>query len=166
MAVGGCGYTIVSKTPDESTLTLAVSLFENRTFEPLLEARVTERVKSRLVSSGPWRIVNQPTTADVVIQGVVTGFGVTPVSFDDANRALEQRVTITAEVTATRRGDSPGAPLFRKTLAGTAEYTAQAESVATREAENRAIEEAGGFLAQELVSKLLGQLSRPDGAKK
>ena len=130
---------------------------------------MTERVKSRLVSSGQWRIVNQPTAADFVIHGVVVGFGITPVAFDDVNRALEQRVTITALVTTARHGAPPESPLFRDALTGTAEYTESAESVATREAENRAIEEAGDLIAQDLVSKLVGRLGHPihvdEGAK-
>ncbi|OGW63369.1 MAG: hypothetical protein A2638_04330, partial [Nitrospirae bacterium RIFCSPHIGHO2_01_FULL_66_17] len=122
MAGTGCGYSAVSTPPVGEVRTVAVPLFDNRTFEPLLEARLTERVKARLVSTGPWRLVNRPGVADLVIVGTVTDFGVTAVSFDATHRALEQRVTITVEITAERRGRAAGAPAFRRTLTGTAEY--------------------------------------------
>lgn len=155
LAATGCGYTAVSAPPVGEVQTVAVPLFNNRTFEPLLEARLTERVKSRLVSTGPWRLVNRPGAADLVIVGTVTGFGVTAVSFDATHSALEERVTITVDVTAERRGRPTGAPVFRRTLTGTAEYTELGDSLRTRAAKNRAIEEAGDFLAQDLIARLI-----------
>lgn len=160
-AAGGCGYTAVSTPPVGEVRTVAVPLFDNRTFEPLLEARLTERVKSRLVSTGPWRLVNRPGVADLVIVGTVTGFGVTPVSFDETHSALEQRVTITVEVTAERRGRGAVAPAFRRTLTGTAEYAELGDTLRTRAAKNRAIEEAGDLLAQDLLARLIDAERRP-----
>ena len=160
-AVDGCGYTAVSTPPVGAVRTVAVPLFDNRTFEPLLEARLTERVKSRLVSTGPWRLVNRPGVADLVIVGTVTGFGVTPVSFDETHSALEQRVTITVEVTAERRGREAGATAFRHTLTGTAEYAELGDTLRTRAAKNRAIEEAGDLLAQDLLARLIDAERRP-----
>ena len=155
LAGTGCGYTAVSAPPVVEVRTVAVPLFDNRTFEPLLEARLTERVKARLVSTGPWRLVNRPGVADLVIVGTVTGFGVTPVSFDETHSALEQRVTITVEVMAERRGRAAGAPAFRRTLTGTAEYAELGDTLRTRAAKNRAIEEAGDLLAQDLLARLI-----------
>lgn len=163
--VAGCGYRVASSSIDApGGTTVAVPLFANRTFEPFLEARVTERVKSRLVNGGPWRLVNAPDAAAVVVRGVVTVFGVTPVSFDAANRPLEQRVSIAAEVTA----ESRGGEAFRATLTGTAEYRETTDSLQTRAAKNRAIEEAGDFLAQDLVARLRTHLSaqrRPESGE-
>lgn len=155
----GCGYAVVSTAPSGAAPTVAVPLFDNRTFEPLLDARLTERVKSRLIAGGRWPLANRPGVADVVIRGVVTGFEVAPVSFDRENRALEQRITITAQVTADRRETLRDAPLFSGVLTGTAEYTETADNLQTRAAKNRAIEEAGDLLAQDLVAALVGRLA-------
>jgi hypothetical protein len=125
-------------------------MFDNRTFEPFLEARVTERVKSRLVSTSSWRLVNTPERAAVVIHGVVTAFGVTTVSFDADNRPLEQAVSITADITTESKTDTP----LHVTLTSTAEYTETSDSLQTRTAKNRAIEEAGDGLAEALVARL------------
>ncbi|MEW6684263.1 MAG: LPS assembly lipoprotein LptE [Nitrospirota bacterium] len=130
---------------------MAVPLFDNRTFEPLVEARVTDRVKSRLVSARSWRLVNTPERATVVIRGAVTAFGVTTVSFSADNRPLEQRISITADITTESKTDAP--PL-RVTLTGTAEYTETSDSLQTRTNKNRAIEEAGDGLAEALVARL------------
>lgn len=135
---------------------VAVPLFDNRTFEPILEARVTERVKTRLVSTGPWRVVNNPERAALVIRGAVTAFGVTTLSFDASDpslpptRPLEQRISITADVTAESAQHAP----FRMVLTGTAEYTQTSDSLQTRAAKNRAIEEASDGVAEAFVARL------------
>jgi len=125
-------------------------LFDNRTFEPFVETRVTERVKSRLVSISSWRLLNTPERAAVVIRGAVTGFGVTTVSFDAGNRPLEQRIVITTEITTESTTDAP----LHFTLTSTAEYTETSDSLQTRTNKNRAIEEAGDGLAEQLVARL------------
>jgi hypothetical protein len=152
LLVVGCGYRLAS-APGSDTVAAAVPLFENRTFEPFLHARVTERVKARLISSGPWRLVNRPERAGLVVRGAVTGFGVTTLSFDAANRPLEQRVSITAEITAESDGKTP----VQVTLTGTAEYTETADSLQTRAAKDRALEEASDGVAESLVVRLYAQ---------
>lgn len=160
--VAGCGYTMVGAKGSTATM-VAVPLFENRTFEPLLDARVTERVKSRLAAASPFRVVNRPGVADVVISGAITAFGVTPVSFDRAHRALEQRVSITVSVTTSPRG-SGALPAVSGSFTGTAEYTETENSLQTRAAKNRAIEEAGDALAQDLVARLVSAELAPAGS--
>ena len=164
VAGGGCGYTTVA-THAGHPPTIAVPLFENRTFEPLLDVRVTERVKSRLIATGPWRLVNRPGTADLVVRGVVTALGVTPVSFDRLHRVLEQRVTITAQITTDRRGQSAAGPAFQGTVTGTSEYSELGDTLQIRAAKNRAIDEAGDLLAQDLIARLrsLERLDPPTG---
>jgi hypothetical protein len=125
-------------------------LFENRTVEPYVDARVTERVRSRLVTTGPWTLTSTPESAGLVIRGIVTNFSVITLSFDDANRPLEQRVAITADVTAVPKQGVP----FHSTVTATAEYRESADSLGTRTAKNRAIEEAAENVAQELTARL------------
>lgn len=152
LLVVGCSYRLAS-APGSDTVAAAVPLFENRTFEPFLNARVTERVKARLMSSGPWHLVNRPERAGLVVRGAVTAFGVTTLSFDAANRPLEQRVSITAEITAESDGKAP----VQVTLTGTAEYTQTSDSLQTRAAKDRALEEASDGVAESLVVRLYAQ---------
>ncbi len=152
-----CGYRMVSAPDGSERVSVAVPLFDNRTFEPFLNARVTERVKARLISSGPWRLVNRPERAALVIRGAVTGFGVTTVSFDAADRPLEQRVSITADLTAESNGKAP----LQITLTGTAEYTETSDSLQTRAAKDRALQEASDGLADSLVVRLYAQQDDP-----
>jgi hypothetical protein len=156
--VVGCGYTVTSQRDQPGPASVAVPLFDNHTFEPFVETRVTERVKSRLVSTSSWRLVNTPERAAVVIRGAVTGFGVTTVSFDANNRPLEQRVAITAAITTESKTEAP----LHLTLIGTAEYTETSDSLQTRTAKNRAIEEAGDGLAEALVARLDAHRSKKD----
>lgn len=145
-----CGYTAASLRDEPQPASVAVPLFDNRTFEPFVETRVTERVKSRLVSTRSWHLVNTPERAAVVIRGAVTGFGVTTVSFDAGNRPLEQRIVITAEITTESTTDAP----LHLTLTSTAEYTETSDSLQSRTNKNRAIEEAGDGLAEQLLARL------------
>jgi hypothetical protein len=151
---------MVSAPDGSERVSVAVPLFDNRTFEPFLNARVTERVKARLISSGPWRLVNRPERAALVIRGAVTGFGVTTVSFDAANRPLEQRVSITADLTA----ESDGKASLQVTLTGTAEYTETSDSLQTRAAKDRALQEASDGLADSLVVRLYARQDAPNVA--
>ncbi len=154
--MAGCGYSMTAAPPGPDMASVAVPVFDNRTFEPILEARVTERVKSRLVSAGPWRIENDPQRAAVVIRGAVIAFGVTTLSFEAADptafptQPLEQRISITADVSAESDHHTP----LRMVLTGTAEYTQSNDSLQTRTAKNRAIEEASDGVAEALVSRL------------
>ena len=152
--VMGCGYGLVSSHDGATITPVAVPLFENRTFEPFLDARVTERVRSRVASTAEWRLVSSPESAALVIRGAVIGFGVVTVSFDAANRPLEQRVAITADITAAPREGAP----FHGTFTATAEYLESADSLQTRTAKNRAIEEAADNVANELTARLSAHL--------
>lgn len=158
LLLASCGYRMMSAPEGPETVSVAVPLFDNRTFEPFLDARVTERLKLRLTSSGPWRLVNRPDRAALVIRGTVTSFGVTTVSFDANNRPLEQRVSITADVTAESDEMRP----LQVTLIGTAEYTETSDSLQTRAAKNRALEEASDGLAESLVARLYAHREKRD----
>jgi hypothetical protein len=148
--IAGCGYGILSSRDGAGATSVAVPPFENRTFEPYVDARVTERVRSRLLTAGPWKLVSTPESADVVIRGIVTNFSVITLSFDAANRPVEQRVAIAADVTAALKQGVP----FHNTITATAEYRESADSLRTRTAKNRAIEEAAENVAQELSARL------------
>ncbi|MFZ5875921.1 MAG: LPS assembly lipoprotein LptE [Nitrospirota bacterium] len=156
----GCGYGLVSSRDGTGPTPVAVPLFDNRTFEPFLDARVTERVRSRVETMAAWKLVSAPESADLVIRGSVTGFGIITMSFDEAHRPLEQRVAVTAEVTATPRTGVP----FQGTLTGTAEYRESADSLQTRAAKDRAIDEAADNVAHELTARLYTHLLAQDRA--
>jgi hypothetical protein len=155
----GCGYGLVSSRDGAGATLVAVPLFENRTFEPFLDARVTERVRSRVATTAAWRLVSSPESAGLVIRGAVTSFGVITVSFDATNRPLEQRVAITADITAAPRTGAT----FHGTVTATAEYREFSDSLQTRAAKNRAIEEAADNVANELTARLSAYLLTRDG---
>jgi hypothetical protein len=156
----GCGYGAAAVRDGAAATPVAVPLFDNRTFEPYLDARVTERVRTRVVNTGAWRLVSPPEAATVVIRGAVTGFSVVTVSFDADNRPLEQRVALTADVTAAQPQGTP----FQQSLTATAEFRETADSLRTRTAKNRAIEEAADNLARELLARVHAHLLAQSGS--
>jgi dihydroneopterin aldolase len=158
--VVGCGYSMMSPRNGAGATPVAVPPFENRTFEPYVDARVTERVRARLLTTGPWALASTPESAGVVIRGIVTNFSVITVSFDDANRPLEQRIAITADITAVPRDGAS----FHSTITATAEYRESADALQTRTAKNRAIEEVAENVARELTARLSTHLQAQRGS--
>ena len=147
---GGCVYRLGGGGKG-GTKRIAIPVFVNRTFEPLVDKRVTTFVQRAFVEDGRWEVVNAPGTADLVLRGQVTGLGLTPLSFDRTGRVTEYRVQITVDV---ELASPKGAAVWSgKGLTATAEYLALSDVVATRSNHDRAIEEACQRLALDLVSR-------------
>ena len=146
----GCAYHLGGVGKDKAKR-IVIPVFVNRTFEPLVDKRVTTFVQRAFVEDGRWEVVNAPGTADLILRGQVTGLGLTPLSFDRAGRVTEYRVQITVDVELV----SPkGAAVWSgKGLTATAEYLALSDVIATRSNHDRAIEEAGQRLALDLASR-------------
>ena len=149
--VGGCAYRL-GGGGKSGPKRIAIPVFINRTFEPLVDKRVTTFVQRAFIEDGRWDVVNVPGAADLVLRGQVTGLALTPLSFDRAGRVTEYRVRISVDVELVSPG---GAAVWSgKDLAATAEYLVLPDVTATRINEDRAIEEASQRLADDLVSRL------------
>lgn len=146
---GGCAYHLGGGKAGPKRI--AIPVFVNRTFEPLVDKRVTTFVQRAFVEDGRWEVVNAPGAADLVLRGQVTGVGLTPLSFDRTGRVTEYRVQVTVEVELV---SSKGAAVWSgKALTATAEYLVLLDAAATRSNQDRAIEEAGQRLAEDLLSR-------------
>jgi len=155
--IGGCGYQLAG-APRSSTVIggasgkVSVGVFDNATFEPLLERQTTDAIKHELLIEG-WQIVNDSSLADLVVRGKVAGFELIPLSLDPFSNILEYRVRITVSL-------SVEDPKEKKTLwkatawEATAEFVAANDATVQRTNEDRAIREASGRLALDLVHRL------------
>ncbi len=150
VAPAGCAYHLGGTKP--GVRRIAIPVFVNRTFEPLVDRRVTTFVQRAFIEDGRWEVVNASGAADFVLQGQVTGVALTPLSFDRSGRVTEYRVQITVDVEVV---PAKGAAVWSgKGLTATAEYLVFPDVTATRISQDRATEEASQRLAEDLVSRL------------
>jgi len=162
----GCGYQFVGRasTLPPEIKKIAIPTFENTTFEPILEERLTEAVKKSFIARPRFQVVNSASEADAVLKGRVIAFRLIPLSFDSLNQATEYRVRIQTDISLESVHDQK--ILWQdKKMETTAEYfvfviqdplnPARADIARTRDAEDRAIAEAAKVLAENLVSQIL-----------
>jgi outer membrane lipopolysaccharide assembly protein LptE/RlpB len=164
LLVSACGYQFVGRSsplPPEIRR-IAVPTFENNTFEPLLDERLTEAVKKAFIAYPRLQVVNSASDADAVLKGRIITFLLTPISFNPLNEAAEYRVRIQTDLTLQ---DSRNQKILwqEKMMETTADYfvfqdpvdPARVDIARTRDAEDRAIAEAAKVLGENLVSQLL-----------
>jgi outer membrane lipopolysaccharide assembly protein LptE/RlpB len=156
LALCGCGYTLVGKT---STLPPSIRVihfqtFANKTTRVGLEQRLSSEVAKELASRGRFSVQAESTGADADLAGEVTGFDLFAVAFDDAGRAKEYQVRITARVSLKTLPDE-------KVLWENPSFTFQENYALSTSAasyvdrENEAIDRVAERFAESLVSSLL-----------
>jgi outer membrane lipopolysaccharide assembly protein LptE/RlpB len=156
IALCGCGYTLVGKT---STLPPSIRVihfqtFANKTTRVGLEQRLSSEVAKELASRGRFSVQAESTGADADLAGEVTAFDLFAVAFDDAGRAKEYQVRITARVSLKTLPDE-------KVLWENPSFTFQENYALSTSAasyvdrENEAIDRVAERFAESLVSSLL-----------
>lgn len=161
LILSGCGYTI--GTSDHTSMphsktgparTIAVPIFDNSTSEPLLGEIVTERVKAQLLAAVALRMANTNQKPELLLNGHVSKFKLTPVAFDANSLATEYQLELHVKVTLTRTADSStiwSAP----DLVGLADYYVDQNSLAASvESKNRGFQDAGQRLAENIAQQL------------
>lgn len=163
--ITGCGYHFVGHDRSLSAhfKSIAIPTLYNDTFEPLVGKKITGFIKEEFVANGVLNIVNDPSMADLVLAGRITGFNLIPISFTKDNRVREYRVSIKVDIDLTDKTGSPGQKdkkyiLSEKGREVTAEYLVTDDISANRAAEDRAIDEAGRLFSEDLVSQIMESL--------
>jgi len=130
-------------------------LFDNSTGEPLLGEIVSERMKAQLLAAGPWRVVGPGQAPELTLIGHVTRLKITPVAFDSDSRATEYQMEVHVNIILTNNSDSAtvwSAP----DLIGAADYYVDQNNVAaSREEKERAFQDAGQRLAEQVSQQLV-----------
>lgn len=165
--VEGAGPTIGSATATSSSTSppprLIVRTLENKSFEPNLEIRYTNYLRHEFSSASGAQIVTDTEAADLVLSGQILSVSVPTLSFSQTT-TLESRtevvVMIKVEETRTKR------LVWTQTAKGVSEFYVTADLQFNRVLQNRALEQAGRFIAEDLASRFLlqldsGQLAKP-----
>ncbi len=99
-----CGYHTAGRASRIPTnvKTLAVPAFVNKTETYRIEAVLTEAVVREFNTRTRYRIVTDPSDADAVLRGTVTGTQLAPLTYDsNTGRASSALVTVTMKVVLT-----------------------------------------------------------------
>lgn len=174
--LAGCGYqfrvegagptiggTTAPPSPTSPPPRLIVRTLENKSFEPNLETRYTNYLRHEFSSGSGAQVVPDSESADLVLSGQILSVSLPSLSFTQTT-TLESRaevmVIIKVEETRTQR------LVWAQTAKGTSEFYVTSDLQFNRVLQNRALEQAGRFIAEDLASRFLlqlesGQLAKP-----
>jgi hypothetical protein len=141
---------------------MAVRTLENKTFEPNLEIRYTNYLRHEFSSGSGAQIVSEAEMADLVLSGQILSVSLPTLSFSQTT-TLESRaevfVMVQVEETRTKR------LVWAQTAKGASEFYVTSDLQFNRVLQNRALEQAGRFIAEDLASRFLLQLESGQLAK-
>jgi len=136
---------------------------ENKSFEPNLEVRYTNYLRHEFSSGSGAQIVPEAEAADLVLSGQILSVSVPTLSFSQTT-TLESRaevfVMVQVEEIRTKR------LVWAQTVKGASEFYVTSDLQFNRTLQNRALEQAGRFIAEDLASRFLlhlesGKLAKP-----
>ena len=160
LQIGGATAT---SSPTSPPPRLVVRTLENKSFEPNLETRYTNYLRHEFSSGSGAQVVPDSESADLVLSGQILSVILPTLSFTQTT-TLESRaevmVIIKVEETRTKR------LVWVQTAKGTSEFYVTSDLQFNRVLQNRALEQAGRFIAEDLASRFLlqlesGQLAKP-----
>jgi outer membrane lipopolysaccharide assembly protein LptE/RlpB len=96
----GCGYHLVgtASTLPEDVSTLYVERFQNQTRFLDMDQRVDEALSLEWVRRRRLQLVDEKSSADLMLSGVIVSLGIAPVSFDEQGRATEYQMNLSTSV--------------------------------------------------------------------
>ncbi|HXU45152.1 MAG TPA: LptE family protein [Thermoanaerobaculia bacterium] len=156
LVLDGCGYALVGRGTNlpPGIKNVYLKPLANRTQRQQVEQELTRSIGEELVTRQRFSLTAGEAGADAEIEGAVTGFGVTPVTFDQNGRATAYEISIAAEVKFKSLADnkviwSNDHYTFRES------YPLEVSSTAYFDREDEAIQKAAKRFAETMVSDLL-----------
>lgn len=135
----------------------------NASFEPNLETRYTNYVRDEFSSGSGAQVVGDLEGADLVLSGSILAVLVPSLSFTQT-ATLESRVEV---VVAVKVEDAlTKKPVWSHTAKGISEFFITSDLQFNRVLQNRALEQAGRFVAEDLASRFLLELESGKLTKK
>ncbi len=157
------GGTASAATPSTPPPRVIIRPLRNATFEPNLEARFTNYLRHEFSSGSGAQVVPEGEAADLVLSGDILAVILPTLSFTQTT-TLESRaeviVAVKVEETRTKR------LVWSQVAKGASEFYVTPDLQFNRVLQNRAVEQAGRYIAEDLASRFLlqlesGQLSKP-----
>jgi hypothetical protein len=164
--VEGAGPTIggvSGAAPSTPPPRVVIRTLENRSFEPNLEVRLTNYLRHEFSSGSGAQVVPDSEAADLVLSGQILSVVLPTLSFDQTT-TFESRtevvVAVKVEETRTKR------VVWTQVAKGASEFFITTDLQFNRVLQNRSLEQAGRYIAEDLASRFLlqlesGQLAKP-----
>jgi Lipopolysaccharide-assembly len=163
--VEGAGPTIggaSARAPDQPTPRLVIRTLVNNSFEPNLETRYTNYLRREFSSGSGTQVVPDSEAADLVLTGQILSVSVPTLSFTltptpnnqtGSATTLESRteVTIVVRIEEARTKKL----VWTQISKGSSEFYITSDLQFNRVLQNRALEQAGVFVAEDLASRFL-----------
>jgi len=146
-AQGGCGYSVVRYGSGLGDVhRIAIRGLTNDSFEPGVEALVSDALAREFAQRGALRLVDDPAAADLVIGGSVASVAIRQRSFSSILFALEYEVRMQLGL-AVKRRDGTEVPIDPNALAESERYLASSDLEVTRTNRQEALRRLAGVLA-------------------
>ncbi|MDE3017613.1 MAG: hypothetical protein KGI53_01210 [Nitrospirota bacterium] len=154
--VGGSPHTTTSSDkPKGPPPTLAIAPFDNHTFEPNIEQKFTAYTRHEFSAGGGVEVVNEKAAADLFMKTQIVSVLTPSLSFNQSV-TFEQRVMVT--VKATVQDLRKGQEIWSQTSIGAGEFFLTNDLQFNRVLQNRALEQAGRQIAEDLATRFLAHL--------
>jgi hypothetical protein len=143
----GCGYQWVDYgKPPPGVGSVQLQTFKNHSYEPGVEFVVADALRREFLRRGAVRLVDDSTTADLVVSGQVEPVLTRTRSFSSVVLALEWEVTLKLWVRIARP-DGSLVLMDQAAMQDTERYLASADVEATRKNRDEAMRKMAGVLA-------------------
>ena len=156
--VEGAGPTIggaVVSTSSEPPPRLVIRTLVNNSFEPNLEMRYTDYFRNEFSAGSGAQVVPESEAADLVLTGQILSVIVPTLSFSQT-ATLESRTEVVVQVLV--EDVRSRKVVWRQLAKGASEFFVTPDLQFNRALQNRAIEQAGRFVAADLAARFLLQL--------
>jgi hypothetical protein len=154
----GCGYTPVRYADAlGDAKTVAIVGFRNDTFEPGIEALVSDALAREFLRRGA-RLAEEPARADVVISGAVAKLDVSRKSFSSIALAIEYELRLGLAIRVARR-DGTVVPLDAAAQTETERYVASADVEVERTHREEALRRLATLLAGRVHDALFERIA-------
>jgi len=159
LSIGACGYSFVRYGGGLGDVRrVAIRGLVNDSYEPGVEAIVSDALTREFRQRGALRLVDDPKAADLVIGGSVKRVEVRPESFDSVLFALEYEVHLELGIVIERRDGSP-VVIDPNVLAESELYLASADIEVTRTNRQEALRRLAGLLAGRIHDALYERIA-------
>ena len=147
-----CGYQMVGKETHvpAGLNSIAIPTFKNRTYEPGIEVPFTQAFLREFILDRRVNVVDR-RQADSLLEGVITSFRITSVSFDQSGLVLEYQTFVTLDLTLKDRTEKV---LWEQKNFSETQWFRASSNVLTSEANKAAaIQQIGKLVAERLRNR-------------
>jgi len=149
--IGGATATTLTEPPPR----LIIRTLVNNSFEPNLEMRYTNYFRDEFSAGSGAQVVPESEAADLVLTGRILSVIVPTLSFSQT-ATLESRTEVVVQVLV--EDVRSRTVVWRQLAKGASEFFVTPDLQFNRALQNRAIEQAGRFVAADLAARFLLQL--------